>query len=231
MLKPKPVVRVAAFALMIALMLTLFVAAFVADDWRIGHADDPAPTTTTAATLPAPVTTAVELPITAPATATAAAVRVSPPTTAPQYDDTAAPPCNMEGLFCLPFYDGDPADLCAEMMFYLNQQQAPIWLGDQPRTGPATQKGIGWRESNCKNTVTSSTGCCRGYFQINPGNITAYGYAASGLWAWCGIERLSDYFGSSPLQKQKSVCAAIGLANYHTQLGQNARWEVWDKWL
>jgi len=35
-----------------------------------------------------------------------------------------APPCNTAGLNCLPFYTGDPADLCAEMNFY--RMQNPI---------------------------------------------------------------------------------------------------------
>ena len=147
-----------------------------------------------------------------------------------------APPCNEAGLNCLPFYTGDPADLCAEMNFY--RLQNPVTAGeprfsDQPRNwdSPKTM-GIGWRESNCNNTLINQGGrkCCGGYYQIGWANITAPGYAAAGVWSNCGIRSAQDYVGASPLAKQKSVCAAAGLYLYHSINGPYAM-HPWDSYL
>lgn len=166
----------------------------------------------------------------------AVAVRITPPisiTTAPQYDQVAAPLCaNPEGLRCLPFYDGDPTDLCAEMNFYIAQDtvlDAEPRFSDQPRDKRyPKQMGIGWRESNCNNGVRTS--CCFGYFQIAIGNRTAYGYAAAGVFQWCGVRYASDFFGQSPLAKQKQVCVASGLYQYHVANGPYPLYP-WDSFL
>src|SRR5438105_4026768 len=90
-------------------------------------------------------------PITAPAEVPQAAVadRLSP-----MIQEIPIPACNEAGLHCLPFYTGDPADLCAELNFY--RMQNPVTaaeprFSDQPRSGPKKMMGIGWRESGCDN--------------------------------------------------------------------------------
>lgn len=191
----------------------------------------PAPTPATApSTTTAPVTTQPS----AVASATAVATRIGQPFRpgpSSQYDDVSAPACNEAGLRCLPFYDGDPADLCAEMNFYIDQN--PVIAGvdrfsDQPRTGPKRQQGIGWRESNCRNDVRTS--CCYGYFQIAIGNRTAAGYAAAGVFSWCGVERSRDFFGDDPAAKQRQVCVAAGLYQYHLANGPYPFFP-WDSFL
>lgn len=116
------------------------------------------------------------------ANAAAPAARVAPP---------AAPsPAGPGGP-----YAPAGADECAEMTFYRIQAGLPSRF-DQ----------LGWRESNCKNTVTSNTGCCVGYWQIHTGNFTAPGYRAG--FVACGVTRRSDIIGLDPAVKQRQACAA-----------------------
>lgn len=84
---------------------------------------------------------------------------------------------------------------CAEMEFL----RAEVGL-------PSAMDAIGWRESNCRNDVTSRTGCCVGYFQIHTGNFTAPGYRA-GI-AACGVDERSDILGNSIEQKRANACVA-----------------------
>lgn len=171
------------------------------------------------APLPSPLSKIV-----APASATflVPALRLNPP------DPQPLNACNYEGLNCLEFA---PPELtgCEEMEFYRVQAGLPDRWGDEPRTGPVRQKGIGWRESNCRNDVT--TYCCGGYWQIGWGNITAYGYRAFGIWDRCKIASRYDYVGTSSLQKQKSACAAKGLFDYHTAHGEDPAYAAWDRYL
>lgn len=189
----------------------------------------PAPTVV----LPPPTTPEPEVVISEPAVATRVAVRLMPQyRLTEQYDEVSAPLCaNPEGLRCMPFYDGDPSDRCAEMNFYRSQDPVIASIerfGDQPRSGPKKQQGIGWRESNCNNGVRTS--CCFGYFQIAIGNRTAAGYKAAGVFQWCGVDRASDFYGQSPLAKQKQVCVASGLYQYHLANGPYPFYP-WDSFL
>lgn len=122
------------------------------------------------------------------------------PTPAPSADGS-----NGYGLRGLPFAP-DGLDACAEMNFYRVQWNLPDQFSDYPRSGPRSQQGYGWRESKCRNDVTSGTGCCVGYLQIHTGNFTAPGYR-SGI-AACEVSKRSDILGNAPLQKQKQMCVA-----------------------
>lgn len=104
--------------------------------------------------------------------------------------------------------DAPPAglDACGEMNYWRVQAGLPDQFSDYPRTGPRSQWGFGWRESNCRNDLVSSTGCCVGYWQIHTGNFTAPGYRA-GIQA-CGVSRRSDILGNSDDQKRKQACVA-----------------------
>lgn len=95
---------------------------------------------------------------------------------------------------------------CAEMEFYRVQWGLPDQFGSTPQTGPRSSMGYGWRESNCRNDVTSWTGCCVGYWQIHTGNFRAPGYR-DGI-AACGVDERSDILGLSALQKQRQACVA-----------------------
>lgn len=156
------------------------------------------------------------------------ATRLVPPI---QVVPTTVDTCNHEGLHCLPFAPPTSTG-CDEMNFYRIEFGLPDRFSDQPRTGPKRQMGIGFRESSCNNTLINreSTPCCGGYFQIGWGNISAPGYAAAGIWSYCEITRASDYIGDTPLQKQKSACAASGLYNYHVLNGPYGTWP-WDAFL
>lgn len=71
---------------------------------------------------------------------------------------------------------------------------------------PERFDAIGWRESNCRNDVTSSTGCCHGFWQISFGNRTAPGYRAGFI--ACGVFQVSDYKGNSDSQMRANACLA-----------------------
>lgn len=103
-------------------------------------------------------------------------------------DRTQAPPPNpTAGL-----------DACGMLMYY--RIQAGL---------PAVFDAIGYRESRCDNTVTSSTGCCVGALQIGTGNFTAPGYR-DGI-AACGVTRRSDIMGDNDSAWKKQMCVAAVL--------------------
>lgn len=83
---------------------------------------------------------------------------------------------------------------CDEMRFYREQWGLP-----------ADFDRIGWRESNCKNYVTSRTGCCVGYLQLHYINWrdhrTIDGLAACDA-TWENVR------GDTPEAKQRQMCAA-----------------------
>ena len=116
------------------------------------------------------------------------AVRVNPPAPPPTYAPT--------GLWGQPF--APPGlDNCAEMGFYRQQWGLPEAF-----------QGIGWRESNCRNSVTSSTGCCRGHYQLD---VTLHLRDHRIGWRYrdnCAVHSYWDVFGEDPLAKQKQACAA-----------------------
>jgi hypothetical protein len=97
---------------------------------------------------------------------------------------------------------------CEEMNYWRIQAGLPDRFSDQPRMPQVrfADQGYGWRESNCRNDVVSSTGCCVGYWQIHTGNFNAPGYKA-GI-AACGVSKRSDILGNSAEQKQKQACVA-----------------------
>ena len=73
---------------------------------------------------------------------------------------------------------------------------------------PATFDRIGWRESNCKNYVTSSTGCCRGWLQLDV-NLHLRDHRIGPRYRDnCDVHQISDVFGDTPEQKRKHMCAA-----------------------
>lgn len=105
------------------------------------------------------------------------------------------------GLNGLPFA---PADLtgCDEMEWY-RVQAGLIDHFD----------GVGFRESSCRNTVSSS--CCHGYWQIH-----------EGVWIpmpECSVATVAALLGTDPIDKQRNACAARVV--YETQGGS-----AWDAW-
>jgi Putative peptidoglycan binding domain/HNH endonuclease len=111
-----------------------------------------------------------------------------------QVTPTVPPPPT--GLNGLPFA---PEDLsgCAEATFY--RKQAGL---------PDAFDALIWRESGCKNTVTSPTGCCRGWLQLDI-NLHLRDYQIGPLYRDnCQVFAIADAFGSNPLAKQKHMCAA-----------------------
>ena len=146
------------------------------------------------------------------------AVRVSPP----------APP--------VPIIDSSPSSSdipeflndCDEMNYFRKLVGLPEQFSDQPRTGPKSSWGWGWRESNCKNDAPPSipeAACCRGYWAIHKSNITAPGYRAGA--AACGIKTEWDYYGDSYEQKLASACFAKVLWDWYvTHPGSANPWRL-----
>lgn len=99
-----------------------------------------------------------------------------------------------------------PSDLtgCQEMSFY-RQQAGLISHFD----------GLGFRESGCRNSVTSAIGCCHGYWQIHRLWI--------GQLRHCDIDSVDDFLGNEGLDKQRNACAAKYI--YSVQGGG-----AWDAW-
>lgn len=108
------------------------------------------------------------------------------------------------GLWGKPFA---PAGLsrCDEMAWYRAQWGLPDHFDV-----------VGFRESSCRNEVTSSTGCCHGWWQIHRIHI------GERHLEHCGIASVADLRGHAPIVKQRQTCAA--LAVYHAQ-GSDA-WEA-----
>jgi hypothetical protein len=99
------------------------------------------------------------------------------------------------GLRNLPFA---PAELsgCDEMMFYGEQFGLPDYF-----------RGIGWRESSCRNMPHVRTFCCHGYWQLWVGFHLLDDRIAP-LYAACEISSVSDVNQDTPLSKQKQACGA-----------------------
>lgn len=132
--------------------------------------------------IPGPVTMrSLQQSIFGPATASQPAKRLNPP--APQ------------GLNGNSFAPGGLSN-CDEMSFY--RQQAGL---------PERFEALGWRESNCLNTVTSRTGCCVGYWQnYISSHLSGQSQYRGPIINECQVNERSDILGDSPLQKQKQAC-------------------------
>lgn len=81
---------------------------------------------------------------------------------------------------------------------------------------PEKFDSIGYRESRCQNDARPTlpaASCCRGYWAIHKGNITAPGYKAGA--AACGIRTEWDYYGTSHEQKLASACFAKVLFDWY----------------
>lgn len=138
------------------------------------------------------------------ATATAQAVRVSPPIP----PVPPVPPVIESGLFGLPFAPPGSSD-CERANFYAAEFGLPASFGDRPRSGPASQQGIAWRESNCENDATSPNGCCWGVWQ-HAFRSEIRDTAAGPIYVRCEVTVLFDYIGPSELAYQKNACVAAG---------------------
>lgn len=122
----------------------------------------------------------------------APAVRVDPPE-----------PPGLNGLSIAPA----GLDACAEMNYYRTQFGLPDQFSDQPRTGPRSGWGYGWRESNCRNDVTSLTGCCHGYWQnYLSSHLSGQSAYRARIIDECQVTQVSDIKGTSALSKQKQSC-------------------------
>jgi hypothetical protein len=99
------------------------------------------------------------------------------------------------GLWDLPFA---PAELtgCDEMMFYGNQFGLPDYF-----------RGIGWRESTCRNMPHVRTFCCHGYWQLYV-RVHLRDDRIAPLYAACEIGSIDDINQDTPLSKQKQACGA-----------------------
>lgn len=87
-------------------------------------------------------------------------------------------------------------DNCSEMSWY--RAQAGL---------PEAFDRIGYRESRCRNDVTSRTGCCFGWLQIYlASSMRAPGYR-DGVSA-CGVDSVSDIRGDSESVKRAQMCVA-----------------------
>jgi hypothetical protein len=159
-------------------------------------AESPVPTTTTSVPPTTPTTTTTK-PALRPATATKPAVRLNPPTT------TSTVPT---GLWGLPYAPPGLSD-CAEMNFYRTQFGLPSQFSDQPRTGPRSRWGFGWRESNCRNEDIVRTWCCHGYWQLYI-SLFMKDHRMRDRLAKCDVDSASDVNSDTPYDKQRQACAA-----------------------
>ena len=69
---------------------------------------------------------------------------------------------------------------------------------------------IGYRESRCRNDVTSSTGCCVGWWQnyISSHLSAASAYRAP-IIALCGVTTRAQILGNTPEQKWAQACVTL----------------------
>lgn len=114
-----------------------------------------------------------------------------------QVTDTVPPP-PPTGINGLPFA---PAGLapCDEMMFYAYQFGLPDWF-----------RGIGWRESNCRNEDGVKTWCCHGYWQLH--HIGLADHRTRPRWRdECGVTSVQDFNSATPAERQRQACAAAVL--------------------
>lgn len=104
------------------------------------------------------------------------------------------------GLQGLPFA---PEGLsgCEEMEFYRIQRGLPAYFG-------AERWQMGWKESNCRNNVSSF--CCHGYWQLYV-SLHLKDHRLAPLYKECGISSVSDVLGNEPIQKQKNACGAAAV--------------------
>lgn len=105
----------------------------------------------------------------------------------------------LTGLNGLEFAPDGLSD-CAEMNFYRVQAGLPYQFGDQPRSG---HKGIGWRESNCRNESSVHTSCCWGYWQLHEDHF----YSGSIFDTQCDARSSRDIDSDTPIEKQKQACS------------------------
>ena len=147
--------------------------------------------------------------IPAPATVATTPTR---PDNAAQVTPTMPPPTDPEvGYAGLPFA---PAELtgCAEAEWYRVQAGLPDRFASTPRR-PAVSfanQGLLWRESNCRNDVTSNTGCCVGYWQLH--HVIFRDHRVAPLIAeHCGRVGWLDVIGDTPAAKQANACVAAQL--------------------
>jgi hypothetical protein len=100
---------------------------------------------------------------------------------------------------------------CAEMNFYRIQFGLPERFGDgggHQRWVPSD--GLGWRESKCQNDVTSSTGCCHGYWQLYISLFLRDTKLRPKVLA-CNVTKPTDVLGVDPYSKQRNACVAKAL--------------------
>lgn len=158
------------------------------------------PSRTAQPTLATASPTDVAIRLVLPAMPSTVAQRIIPPI---QETPTLPPPSTgLHGLVFAP----DGLDNCAEMDFYREQAGLPS------RFNGNRSNGLGWRESNCRNTV--HTFCCWGYWQLYFSMHMRDGQG-SVVYAACEVGVISDYYGESSLAKQKQACVAKGLYDLH----------------
>lgn len=99
------------------------------------------------------------------------------------------------GLNNLPFAP-EGVSGCEEMSFYRVQWGLPDIF-----------EHLGYRESNCRNDVTSRTGCCVGYWQnyISSHLSRASAYRER-IINECQVNERADLLGNAPIQKQRQAC-------------------------
>ena len=100
---------------------------------------------------------------------------------------------------------------CTEMNFYRVQFGLPERFGDGGRHQKwVPSDGLGWRESKCRNDVTSSTGCCHGYWQLYISLFLRDTKLGPKVRA-CNVTKPLDVFGLEPYNKQRNACVAKAL--------------------
>lgn len=100
-----------------------------------------------------------------------------------------------KGLNGLPFAP-EGLDACDEMMFYGAQFGLPEWF-----------RGIGWRESNCRNEDGVKTFCCHGYWQLYVSLHLKDHRLGHRYRDECGVHSKDDVNSDVPIEKQRQACA------------------------
>lgn len=85
-----------------------------------------------------------------------------------------------------------------EMEFYRIQWDLPEYFGCE-------RWMIGWKESNCRNTVSSY--CCHGYWQLYV-SLHLKDHRLGPRYVECGITSIADVLGPEPIKKQRNACGA-----------------------
>ncbi len=102
-------------------------------------------------------------------------------------------------------------DLCVEMNWHRERVGLPYRFADYGRHQTwVASDGLGWREAKCRNDLTSSTGCCVGWWQLNIGLFLRDHRMAPRLHA-CGVWSKWDALGTSFDAKSRQACAAKAL--------------------